>query len=109
MYPTQGDLHVAPFTDEALYMEQFTKANFWYQESFHGINLTSLRDAAVKEYFKQPIVVSAYVEVMSVFIWKAGFDAEPVVLYTDRDTVWNVACIAAVFQFHAGDYNTDSR
>lgn len=60
MYPTQGDLHVAPFTDEALYMEQFSKANFWYQESFHGINLTSLRDAAVKEYFKQPIVVSAW-------------------------------------------------
>lgn len=59
MYPTQGDLHVAPFTDEALYMEQFSKANFWYQESFHGINLTSLRDAAVKEYFKQPIVVSS--------------------------------------------------
>ena len=29
-----------------------------YQESFHGINLTSLRDAAVEEYFKQPIVVS---------------------------------------------------
>ena len=58
MYPTQGDLHVAPFTDEALYMEQFSKANFWYQESFHGINLSSLRDAAVKEYFKQPIVVS---------------------------------------------------
>jgi histone-arginine methyltransferase CARM1 len=57
MYPTQGDLHVAPFTDEALYMEQFSKANFWYQESFHGINLTSLRDAAVEEYFKQPIVV----------------------------------------------------
>ncbi|XP_060582592.1 histone-arginine methyltransferase CARMER-like isoform X2 [Ruditapes philippinarum] len=56
MYPTQGDLHVAPFTDEALYMEQFSKANFWYQESFHGINLTSLRDAAVEEYFKQPIV-----------------------------------------------------
>ena len=59
MFPTQGDLHVAPFTDEALYMEQFSKANFWYQDSFHGINLTSLRDEAVKEYFKQPIVVIA--------------------------------------------------
>ncbi|XP_052775248.1 histone-arginine methyltransferase CARMER-like isoform X2 [Mya arenaria] len=56
MYPSQGDLHVAPFTDEALYMEQFTKANFWYQESFHGVNLTCLREEAVKEYFKQPIV-----------------------------------------------------
>ncbi|XP_025110690.1 histone-arginine methyltransferase CARMER-like isoform X1 [Pomacea canaliculata] len=56
MYPSQGDLHIAPFTDEALYMEQYTKANFWYQESFHGVNLCSLRNAAVSEYFKQPIV-----------------------------------------------------
>lgn len=30
MFPTEGDLHVAPFTDEALYMEQYNKANFWY-------------------------------------------------------------------------------
>lgn len=56
MYPTQGDLHIAPFTDEALYMEQYSKANFWYQESFHGVNLCTLRNAAVSEYFKQPIV-----------------------------------------------------
>ncbi|XP_011431878.3 histone-arginine methyltransferase CARMER isoform X1 [Magallana gigas] len=56
MFPTQGDLHIAPFTDEALYLEQFSKANFWYQQSFHGIDLASLRSAAVKEYFTQPIV-----------------------------------------------------
>ncbi|KAL8589018.1 hypothetical protein ACOMHN_047999 [Nucella lapillus] len=56
MYPTQGDLHIAPFTDESLYMEQYSKANFWYQESFHGVNLCTLRNAAVSEYFKQPIV-----------------------------------------------------
>ncbi|XP_070195769.1 histone-arginine methyltransferase CARMER-like isoform X2 [Littorina saxatilis] len=56
MYPGQGDLHIAPFTDEALYMEQYNKANFWYQESFHGVNLCSLRNTAVSEYFKQPIV-----------------------------------------------------
>lgn len=29
MFPTEGDLHIAPFTDEALYMEQYNKANFW--------------------------------------------------------------------------------
>lgn len=29
MFPSEGDLHVAPFTDEALYMEQYNKANFW--------------------------------------------------------------------------------
>ena len=52
----RGDLHVAPFTDEALYMEQFNKVNFWYQEYFHGVNLSSLRSAALTEYFRQPIV-----------------------------------------------------
>ena len=31
---------------------------FRYQESFHGVNLCSLRNTAVSEYFKQPIVVS---------------------------------------------------
>ena len=29
MFPSQGDLHIAPFTDDSLYMEQFSKANFW--------------------------------------------------------------------------------
>jgi len=56
MYPTTGDLYVAPFTDEALYMEQVGKANFWYQQSFYGVDLTMLRDVALDEYFKQPIV-----------------------------------------------------
>ncbi|XP_077981089.1 histone-arginine methyltransferase CARM1-like [Glandiceps talaboti] len=56
MYPSQGDLHIAPFCDESLYMEQFTKANFWYQQSFHGIDLSSLRNAALQECFRQPIV-----------------------------------------------------
>lgn len=56
MFPSRGDLHVAPFTDEALYMEQYNKANFWYQYSFHGVNLNAMRTAAMKEYFRQPIV-----------------------------------------------------
>lgn len=56
MFPSRGDLHVAPFCDEALYMEQYNKANFWYQSSFHNVDLSSLRDAAMKEYFRQPIV-----------------------------------------------------
>jgi len=56
MYPSRGDLHVAPFSDETLYMEQFNKANFWYQQSFHGVDLSCLRSAAMKEYFRQPIV-----------------------------------------------------
>lgn len=56
MFPTSGDLHVAPFTDEALFMEQTTKASFWLQTHFHNIDLTPLHDAAIAEYFRQPIV-----------------------------------------------------
>jgi histone-arginine methyltransferase CARM1 len=56
MFPTLGDLHVAPFSDASLYMEQLNKANFWYQEHFHGVDLSSLRNAAVSEYFRQPVV-----------------------------------------------------
>ena len=59
MFPTRGDLHVAPFSDEALYMEQINKVNFWYQDYFHGVNLSSLRNAALSEYFRQPIVSSS--------------------------------------------------
>ncbi|XP_046405920.1 histone-arginine methyltransferase CARMER isoform X3 [Ischnura elegans] len=56
MFPSRGDLHIAPFSDDTLYMEQFNKANFWYQQCFHGVDLSSLRQAAMKEYFRQPIV-----------------------------------------------------
>ncbi|OWA52826.1 Histone-arginine methyltransferase CARMER [Hypsibius exemplaris] len=56
MFPTIGDLHIAPFCDEALYMEQLSKANFWYQTAFHGIDLSGLREKAFEEYFRQPVV-----------------------------------------------------
>lgn len=29
-----------------------------YQQHFHGMDLTSIRDAALDEYFNQPVVVS---------------------------------------------------
>ncbi|XP_055377423.1 histone-arginine methyltransferase CARMER isoform X2 [Condylostylus longicornis] len=56
MFPTHGDLHIAPFSDENLYSEQYNKANFWYQSSFHGVDLTCLHKEGMKEYFRQPIV-----------------------------------------------------
>ncbi|XP_022902637.1 histone-arginine methyltransferase CARMER [Onthophagus taurus] len=56
MFPSRGDLHIAPFTDDALYMEQFSKANFWFQTCFHGVNLSAIQHWAIKEYFRQPIV-----------------------------------------------------
>ncbi len=29
MFPTKGILYIAPFCDEGLYLEQFSKSNFW--------------------------------------------------------------------------------
>uniref|UniRef100_A0A8C4UDU5 type I protein arginine methyltransferase n=1 Tax=Falco tinnunculus TaxID=100819 RepID=A0A8C4UDU5_FALTI len=56
MFPTYSDIHLAPFSDEQLYVEHYSRANFWYQECFYGVNLSSLRSVAVEEYFRQPIV-----------------------------------------------------
>ncbi|MEE6459227.1 hypothetical protein FKM82_000580 [Ascaphus truei] len=56
MFPAFSDIHLAPFSDEQLYMEHYSRANFWYQQCFNGVNLSSLRSAAVDEYFRQPIV-----------------------------------------------------
>ncbi|VDQ04557.1 unnamed protein product [Trichobilharzia regenti] len=56
MFPSVANLYIVPFSDDALFAEQYGKANFWYQQSFHGMDLTALRNAAVTEYFNQPIV-----------------------------------------------------
>ncbi|TKC41575.1 hypothetical protein EI555_005338 [Monodon monoceros] len=29
MFPTFGDIHLAPFSDEQLYLEHHSRANFW--------------------------------------------------------------------------------
>ena len=55
--PTQGDLYIAPFSDEMLYMEQTSKSQFWQQKVFYSLDLSALRQAALMEYFSQPIVV----------------------------------------------------
>lgn len=56
MFPSQGDLHIAPFTDAQLYIEQTSKANFWFSKDFHGVDLRALHSAATNEYFRQPVV-----------------------------------------------------
>ena len=61
MMPTQGDLYVAPFTDELLYMEQMNKVQFWQQKSFYSVDLNSMREAAHLEYLSQPIKVRKHV------------------------------------------------
>ncbi|CAH1400274.1 unnamed protein product [Nezara viridula] len=58
MFPSRGDLHIAPFMDDALFMEITSKAKFWDQTCFHNVDLSALKEVAVKEYFHQPIVDS---------------------------------------------------
>ena len=64
MFPTHGILYTAPFTDDALYMEQYSKANFWTLTNFHGIDLSVLRGTALEECFKQPILDTFDVRVL---------------------------------------------
>uniref|UniRef100_A0A667GDU4 Histone-arginine methyltransferase CARM1 n=1 Tax=Lynx canadensis TaxID=61383 RepID=A0A667GDU4_LYNCA len=49
MLPTIGDGPSAPFTDEQL-------SGAVPSPSFHGVDLSALRGAAVDEYFRQPVV-----------------------------------------------------
>jgi len=45
MYPSKGDLHIAPFTDDALFMEQTNKASFWYVKYIVVIYIYSNKSA----------------------------------------------------------------
>jgi histone-arginine methyltransferase CARM1 len=93
MFPSRGDLHVAPFTDEALYMEQVNKVNFWYQDYFHGVNLSSLRDDAMKEYFRQPIV-----DTFDIRICLAKTERHVIDFYKTNET--ELHCIDIPLEFH---------
>lgn len=56
MFPALGRIHMAPFSDEYLHIEIASKALFWQQPNYYGVDLTSLHDAAFKGYFSQPVV-----------------------------------------------------
>uniref|UniRef100_A0A3Q0TB31 type I protein arginine methyltransferase n=1 Tax=Amphilophus citrinellus TaxID=61819 RepID=A0A3Q0TB31_AMPCI len=64
MFPSYGDIHVAPFSDEQLYFEYYARASFWHQRSFYGVNLSALHSAAVEEFFRQPIVDAFDVQIL---------------------------------------------
>ncbi|EPS70406.1 hypothetical protein M569_04353, partial [Genlisea aurea] len=56
MFPTIGRIHMAPFSDEYLYIEIANKALFWQQQNYYGVNLTPLHSTAFQGYFSQPVV-----------------------------------------------------
>ena len=56
MFPDRATLFAAPFSDDALYQEQYQKAGFWTQPNFFGVDLSPLRDDALNFYYSQPVV-----------------------------------------------------
>ncbi|KAK1390473.1 putative histone-arginine methyltransferase 1.3 [Heracleum sosnowskyi] len=56
MFPTLGRIHMAPFSDEYLYIEIANKALFWQQQNYYGVDLTALHGTAYQGYFSQPVV-----------------------------------------------------
>lgn len=56
MFPSIGRIHMAPFSDEYLYVEIANKALFWQQQNYFGVDLTSLHGSAFQGYFSQPVV-----------------------------------------------------
>ncbi|XP_078147111.1 histone-arginine methyltransferase CARM1-like [Centroberyx gerrardi] len=64
MFPSYGDIHLAPFSDEQLYIEHYARASFWQQRCFHGVNLSGLHNAAVDEFFRQPIVDTFDIQIL---------------------------------------------
>ncbi|KAG4990508.1 hypothetical protein JHK87_023965 [Glycine soja] len=56
MFPTVGRIHMAPFSDEYLFVEIANKALFWRQQNYYGVDLTPLHGTAFQGYFSQPVV-----------------------------------------------------
>ncbi|KAI9473978.1 MAG: S-adenosyl-L-methionine-dependent methyltransferase [Benjaminiella poitrasii] len=56
MFPSKGSIFLAPFTDATLWTETMAKARFWEQQSFYGIDLSSLYTDARDEMFGMPVV-----------------------------------------------------
>lgn len=56
MFPTLGRIHMAPFSDEYLFVEVANKALFWQQQNYYGVDLTPLHGSAFQGYFSQPVV-----------------------------------------------------
>jgi hypothetical protein len=48
-----GRVHVAAFSDALLHNELISKALFWQQTSFYGIDMTPLHIPALDGYFTQ--------------------------------------------------------
>ena len=57
MFPSYAEFYAAPFHDEALYMDALNKIDFfWNNTDFYGVNISGMRELAIEEKMKQPII-----------------------------------------------------
>lgn len=80
MFPTTSTMYFSLFSDELVYQENVQKTAFWYNESFHGINLSALRSQAFHEVFKQPVIDTWASAILcsEISTWTFDFEKDPV-------------------------------
>ena len=53
--PSSGTIYLAPFTDYALHSETSSRARFWQNNDFCGIDLSVMHEDAIRAAFSHPI------------------------------------------------------
>lgn len=48
-----GRIHAALFADDMLYLEMISKASFWLQQKYYGVDISKLYGHSVSGYFSQ--------------------------------------------------------
>ena len=48
-----GRIHAALFSDDMLYLEMLSKASFWLQQKYYGVDISKLYGHSVSGYFSQ--------------------------------------------------------
>jgi histone-arginine methyltransferase CARM1 len=88
MMPSVGTIYIAPFCDQAIYDEQMSKAMFWNNSNFYGVDLTCLVDEAKSNHMGQAVV---------------GYFPKDILLSPDRATYvvdFNTATVESLSDFH---------
>ena len=56
LFPTNGTIYLAAFSDTALWNEVSSKSAFWMHDNFYGIDLGALTEEARTSSFAQPVI-----------------------------------------------------
>mmetsp|Transcript_13675 Transcript_13675/g.30637 ORF Transcript_13675/g.30637 Transcript_13675/m.30637 type:complete len:331 (-) Transcript_13675:146-1138(-) len=56
MFPSECDFCVAPFSDESLLQDRLTRSPFWGQKSWYFLDLSCLKDEAIRQDVRRPSV-----------------------------------------------------